>query len=208
MRRTGSAYRRRLLIVLGGVGVLAAAAGIAYAAVGENGVITGCYSKAGGTLRVIDPSLTSCKSSETTLTWNVQGPPGATGATGATGPAGPEGPAGPAGATGPAGPAGPEGPQGPTGPAGTTVSGYEVLTGWISVPNFLFHRFTQSVRCPTGKKVLGGGVSFDIANANGVQLVDSAPMDFGAGWAATAFGTNDPAQAWTMYVWAICANVT
>jgi hypothetical protein len=137
-----------------------------------------------------------------TLTWNVQGPPGVAGATGATGPAGPEGPAGPAG------PAGPEGPQSPTGPAGTTVSGYEVVTTWISVPNFLFQRFSHPARCPTGKKVLGGGASFDIANANGVQLVDSAPMDFGAGWAATAFETNNPAQSWTMYVWAICANVT
>lgn len=72
----------------------------------ENGVITGCFSKSGGTLRVIDPASTICKSSEITIAWNIQGPKGD------TGPAGPAGPTGPVGATGPAGPAGPTGPAG------------------------------------------------------------------------------------------------
>jgi len=72
-------------------------------------VIHGCYAKSGGTLRVIDAGVTSCKSSETSLDWNVQGP---------AGPAGPEGPAGAVGPAGPQGPAGPGGPQGATGPAG------------------------------------------------------------------------------------------
>jgi hypothetical protein len=88
-----------------------------------NGVIHACYTKSTGGLHIIDDSVTTCKSGETSLTWSVQGPQGPEGATGATGPAGPAGaagPAGPTGATGPAGPAGPTGAMGPAGPAGAT----------------------------------------------------------------------------------------
>lgn len=85
---------------------------------------TGCYMKSGGAIRVIDPSVTTCKSGETMISWNMKGPAGPTGpagpagAMGLTGPTGPAGPAGPAGAMGPAGPAGSTGPAGPTGPQG------------------------------------------------------------------------------------------
>jgi hypothetical protein len=49
-------------------------------------VIHGCYSKSGGTLRVIDRSVTNCKATvEPALDWNRQGP---------AGPAGPKGDAG------------------------------------------------------------------------------------------------------------------
>src|SRR5262245_62540376 len=102
-------------------------AGIAYATIPSGGVIHGCYTKSGGALRVVDGDVTGCKSGETSLDWNVQGPAGPagpggaqgpagpTGATGATGRAGIEGPAGP---PGPTGPPGPEGSQGPSGPPG------------------------------------------------------------------------------------------
>lgn len=43
----------------------------------------------GGTLRVIDPSVTKCKSSETRLTWNVAGQQGLQGPEGPAGQAGP-----------------------------------------------------------------------------------------------------------------------
>jgi len=98
------------------VGLLAAAAlvagGVAYATIPDsNATIHGCYGKSGGSLRVIDASVTNCKSGETSLDWNVQGQQG------------PPGPDGPAGAQGPAGPQGPQGapgPQGPAGPSGTS----------------------------------------------------------------------------------------
>ncbi len=48
--------------------------GIAGAAVPTNNVIDACYTRSGGTLRVIDPSVTQCKQNETPLAWNVQGP--------------------------------------------------------------------------------------------------------------------------------------
>jgi hypothetical protein len=103
-----------------------------------NGVISGCYDKSGGALRVIDSDVTTCKSNETSLTWNQTGPTGPTGLTGPQGipgPAGPAGPAGPTGAAGPAGPIGPQGPTGPTGPAGGHgYFNYSGLTGFFNGP--------------------------------------------------------------------------
>ena len=131
--------------VVGAAVSLLLAAGVALATIpGSDGVIRGCYARSGGTLRVIDASVTNCKASETALSWNVggpagpagaagpagpAGPPGADGAAGPAGPAGqlgadgsagPAGPAGPPGADGPEGSAGPAGPAGPVGPAGPT----------------------------------------------------------------------------------------
>ncbi len=80
-----------LLVALGGV----AAASIP----GNGGVITACYLKTGGSLRVLDTSLPGasgrCHQNERTLTWNqrgrqgIQGQQGIQGVKGDTGPAGP-----------------------------------------------------------------------------------------------------------------------
>ena len=83
-----------------------------------NGVIHACFTKSTGTIRVIDNSVTNCKSGETSLAWNVQGPPGPQGPQGSVGPQGAQGVAGPTGSTGPGGPTGLAGPTGPAGPAG------------------------------------------------------------------------------------------
>ena len=40
------------------------------------GVIHGCYSKSGGSIRVIDDSVTTCNANETSLSWNMTGPIG------------------------------------------------------------------------------------------------------------------------------------
>jgi hypothetical protein len=58
----------------------------------SNGVIHGCYLKSGGTVRVIDSSVTNCKAGETAISWSVQGPPGLPGAPGAPGEPGQRGP--------------------------------------------------------------------------------------------------------------------
>jgi hypothetical protein len=83
-------------------------------------------------VRIVSPH-DRCRPNESSLVWNVAGPPGtpspagatgpqgapgSTGPTGDVGPAGLQGPAGPAGATGPQGDPGPAGPQGDPGPAG------------------------------------------------------------------------------------------
>jgi hypothetical protein len=78
----------------------AAVAGAAYATIPDGGgVIHGCYQKSGGSLRVIDASVTGCSSKETSLNWNVQGLQGPAGVQGQQGAQGPAGPPGPAGAT-------------------------------------------------------------------------------------------------------------
>jgi hypothetical protein len=63
------------------------AVGIAYATIPNGDVINACFTRNGGTLRVIDSSTSSCSSKEISLAWNVQGPqgpPGAKGDSGAT----------------------------------------------------------------------------------------------------------------------------
>jgi hypothetical protein len=123
---------RRVLIVA--TVVISAAT---YASIpGPSGVITGCYNKSGGTLRVIDSSVTNCGSNETKITWNQVGPQGPIGLQGPAGPQGPQGVQGPAGATGPQGPQGPAGPHGPAGPAGvpgTSAATFAFNNGVIGI---------------------------------------------------------------------------
>jgi hypothetical protein len=103
--------------------------GIAYATIPSNNVIDACYSRSGGSLRVIDATVTKCAKSETSLAWNVQGvkgDKGDAGAVGPQGPAGPQGAPGPQGLPGPKGDTGAAGPQGPAGPAGAAGSAVRV----------------------------------------------------------------------------------
>jgi hypothetical protein len=74
-------------------GALALAADVAYVTIPSDGVIQGCYSMSGGSLRVIDGTVTTCGKNETALAWNVA----AQRASRDTGPQGPTGPAGPTG---------------------------------------------------------------------------------------------------------------
>ncbi len=107
---------RTLVASLAGLAVVAG--GTAYADIPHGNIINACYVKSAGVLRVIDTSATRCRSGETSLAWNVQGPAGPAGPVGPQGPAGPHGPTGATGETGAAGPAGAHGPVGPTGAAG------------------------------------------------------------------------------------------
>jgi len=112
---TKTIFRAPVAAVLSGWVILIGAVSVFATIPDGNGVIHGCYDRSGGTLRVIDNSVTNCKSSETALSWNVTGPQGPAGLAGATGPTGA---IGPAGATGPAGSQGPKGDTGPTGATG------------------------------------------------------------------------------------------
>lgn len=93
---------RALRVLLIGGAALALAGGIAYAAIPDSGgVIHGCYRTDNddqkGQLRVVDDPA-SCKTNETQLAWNQQGPagtPGPKGDKGDTGETGPQGPPGP-----------------------------------------------------------------------------------------------------------------
>ena len=119
-------FTRRLLWPTTAAAVLVAAVGgVAYAAIpGAGGVISGCYVKPFGYVRVIDTDAGQrCNRFETPIAWNQSGPVGPAGPTGATGPTGP---AGAPGTTGPAGPVGSVGPVGPVGPAGPAGAGATV----------------------------------------------------------------------------------
>jgi hypothetical protein len=65
--------------------------------------------------------VTNCSANETSLSWNISGPPGLTGPVGPAGPAGPPGPVGPTRQQGIPGPAGPAGPQGARGVSSAIV---------------------------------------------------------------------------------------
>lgn len=83
---------RSALIAAAAAAALLVVGGIAYATIPDSaGVIHACYQKSGGTIRVIDASVTNCSSKETSLGWNVQGQPGAPGPQGLPGATGPSG---------------------------------------------------------------------------------------------------------------------
>ncbi len=122
----GRTRRTRVAIALGTAIALAGLAiGIAAGSIpGAGNVITGCYNKTTGSLRVIDYPTAKCASWETMLTWNQAGPAGQQGlpgATGATGPAGPSGAEGAKGDTGATGATGASGAQGPAGAPGSST---------------------------------------------------------------------------------------
>ena len=85
--------RRRLSrpVLFGAVAALAAAGGIAAAAIPDSsGAIHGCYQKNNGNLRVVG-SASDCRNSETAIQWNQKGQPGQPGSDGPPGPPGPAG---------------------------------------------------------------------------------------------------------------------
>jgi hypothetical protein len=128
-----------LVAIIVGVGVAAAAIPDS-----STGIITACYQKQRGMLRVIDAQAGQrCRKSERQLSWSQKGPQGP---------------------VGPPGPAGPPGPQGPQGEPG--ISGREVVSASFTAegqppcpPNALCALQTtrKAALCPPGKNVLGGG---------------------------------------------------
>jgi hypothetical protein len=169
-------------LIAGIAGVIAlAAAGIGYATIpGGDGVIHGCFAKSGGSLRVIDASVTNCKSGETALNWNQTGP---------------SGPAGPAGATGPAGVSGYERVSSP----GTTSDADPALGVLVF----------DHVNCPVGKKVVGGGGAISFNNPAGFGkafLAVSTPSDDDT-WLAEGISTGGlgAGNTFTVTARAICA---
>jgi hypothetical protein len=156
----------RPLLVVGLAGLAAALGGNALAASpADDGAINGCYLKATGLLRVIDPAQGEhCTRFEIAIDWDQVGAPGPQGP---TGPAGPQGPAGAAGAVGPQGPAGPSGAQGPAGPAGPQggigPQGAQGAPGEIASLSDL-----DGVQCAQGQTA--GTVSAEVATDGAVTL--------------------------------------
>ncbi len=169
---------RRLLFVGSVLVVGGAVAGIAFATIPSGGVISGCYGKSGGSLRVIDAASTSCKNNEISLDWNQQGPKGD------------KGDKGDPGAPGAPGEPGQQGQQGEQGPPG--LSGRVVVTAAYNTSSN-----AAIAACPQGKVVLGGGF-------NGPGVTFSGPSE---GLGVTDYSgwivLGDPSDT----AYAICATV-
>jgi Collagen triple helix repeat (20 copies) len=176
--------------------LFAALGGSAYAAVtvtGKNikdGTITGRDVK--------NRSLGTGKLSPTAVS-SLTGQPGPAGPQGEKGAPGPVGPTGPAGPKGETGPAGPQGYQGLDGPSGIREWEYRVSPGRGVGPGQVG---IAEIPCPSGKVALGGGASTNNALT---YVVDNAPMNDGAGWAARFRNTSDDSAA--IYAWVHCAYV-
>ena len=87
-------FRPSPAMVVAVIALLVALGGVAAASIpGKVGVISACYLKTSGSLRVFDTAKPGasgrCHQNERTLTWNRQGPQGIQGVKGNTGPAGP-----------------------------------------------------------------------------------------------------------------------
>jgi hypothetical protein len=192
------ARRRRLTSLTVALAALLVVSGAALATIpGSGGVISSCYTKRGGVLRVIDAASASCRATESRLDWNVAGPQGEAGPQGLAGPRGLAGPQGEAGPAGPAGPRGEAGPQGPQGPAGG-LSGYEVRYSDVIVPPGRENSGTAP--CSAGNRPLGGGFHL---SGDDMRVVVSAPV--GTAWFATA--TNASSVEGSLRVWVVCATV-
>jgi hypothetical protein len=176
--------QNRTKVVLGTAVTIATliGAGVAYAQIPSGGVITACYSKAGGAVRVIDPATAKCQAWETKLTWNQQGQPGTPGKDGT------------------------DGVDGTNGADG--VSGYtKVGTTFDLDPQTAKQ---VEVLCPTGTRPIGGGGHdgniFDQKGLGYVRqayIAESDVNDSGTGWAVTA--VNNFSQPAEFSIDVICA---
>src|ERR1700684_1375662 len=94
-------------------------------------VIHSCVNKTTGALRIVS-ATTTCKVTETAVSWDMTGPQGPQGPQGAQGTKGPQGAQGAQGAPGAQGPAGSQGPQGPQGPPGTIPTNLTTISNDLS----------------------------------------------------------------------------
>jgi hypothetical protein len=193
-----------VIVVAGTLG----AAGVAVASIpGQNGVISGCYNKSNGGLRVVDVSAgDACKTTETAIQWNEVGQQGAVGP---QGPQGPAGPAGPQGATGAVGPAGAQGATGATGATGAqgpaaTLGVSTRLGNVVEVPRD-FGAHPSIATCPTGQVAISGGWY----GGRSITIVNSLP-DTPHSWLVLGYNNDynidHGGGTETLQAWVVCAN--
>jgi hypothetical protein len=208
-RRNRLSGRRWFALTVASALVLVVGSSVALGAIpGAGGVISSCYAKVGGYLRVIDADRSECKSGESPLTWSQQGIPGPKGDKGDQGIQGPVGPAGPQGPQGEQGIQGPAGPQGPIGPAGTGVSGYEVVFSGPSVPMPPGSELTLTAECSFGKFVTGGGYDVLVGGNFRPEVTKSMPAINRRSWEVRVRNNQDPEVVPSGIAVAICAYVS
>ena len=164
--------------------------GVASAAVpnSSTGVITGCYTTYGGSLRIIDKQAgASCNYGEIELPWNQ---------------------AGPAGAQGPQGETGPQGEAGADG-AGASFELIEVQ-GW-DASQTQYGLWTRTVYCPAGKTAIAAYGSASSASSYGGLGYDTLALSVDSGGPSATFGVvkisgMPPYVLYGLHV--TCANVS
>ena len=109
-----------------------------------------------------------------------------------------------AGPAGPQGKMGPQGPKGDTGPPG--ISAYELVHNASAFDSI--DAKSALVNCPEGKKVIGGGT--DVSPFSEPTAVRQSFPFTGqpSGWFGNAYETTPTSESWSLFVYAICANVT
>ena len=100
---------------------------------------------------------------------------------------------------GPRGPVGPVGPAGPAGPAGLTGAERVDATS----PSNSTSTRTMTVACPTGKRLLGGGVRLNPVLAQ-LAVQQSFPDDDNV-YRASVREVTATALNWSITVFAVCA---
>jgi hypothetical protein len=145
-------------LVLGGLTV----GGVTFASPSSSTVYSACVSKIGDTLYDVTANGTPrCRSGDTLISWNAQGPKGTTGPQGPKGTTGPPGPKGTKGTTGPQGPKGTKGTTGPQGPKGT--KGTKGTTG---------PKGTKGTTGPAGPEYVASGI---ILGTGAVDILSKSP---------------------------------
>ena len=77
------------------------------------------------------------------------------------------------------------------------LAGYEVVTTSIDLAGFGGYGAIQSVNCPAGKRVLGGGAEYlnaagQVVGFSEARVVTSAPTADGTGWRVNLFMASNP----------------
>jgi hypothetical protein len=150
------------------------------------------FAMSGGALAATHYAINSSKQINPKVLKSLKGSKGATGAAGANG------------AQGPGGAIGPQGPGGSAGPSG--ISGYQIVQGPVAPGEGVGFNFARSkAKCPSGKKVLGGGFLTPTGENGRIYVAEDGPNTSGEWEVITGSATTG---AYTMASYAICANVT
>lgn len=115
---------------------------------------------------------------------------------------------GPKGERGAPGANGARGIPGPRGPAG--ISGWQIVSGSTAENSSSFRE--ESVECPAGKVVFGGGAAVESEGEeevlNFIAIDGSTPLEGGAGWIAGAHEHTPTSASWSLRIFAICGNAS
>ncbi len=182
--------RRHVLVAIASALALTAG-GFAWAAIPSGGVISGCYQKVEGHLRIIDPATAACNPSEVAITWSQTGPQGLKGDKGDKGDTGAQGP---------------QGEQGEPGAPGRTVPD----TDTYYIPEYVFEGAEVGadaeaevvVDCPGLEQVTGGGLT----NEGDLHIIASEPALGGFAWRVKVKNDRLVPGSWSFGAWAVCAK--